>query len=57
MPKIITKLVAAIGFGLAAMIVAQVAFNMAGDATDSGLSPFGLVFAILGGLVGWYRVK
>lgn len=56
MSKIILNAFAAFGFGLVAILVAQVAFNMSGDEKDFSLTWFGLVFFLLGGSVGWYRV-
>lgn len=53
--KVALKIFAAVGFGLAAAIVGQVAFNMAGTA-GAGLGWPALVFGALGALVGWHRV-
>lgn len=53
--KLIVKAFAALGFGLAAGLVGQVAWNMtSGD--PAGLWAF-LAFFTIGAAVGWYRVR
>lgn len=52
--KVAVKIFAAVGFGLAAAIVGQVAFNAAGSA-DAALGWPTLVLGALGALVGWHR--
>lgn len=48
------KLLVALGYAVTAAIVGQLAWNMA--STDgAGLGWPALVFAAVGGLVGWYR--
>ncbi len=48
------KIRVAIGFAVTAAIVGQVAWNMASP-DGAGLGWPALVFAAVGGLVGWYR--
>lgn len=48
------KLLVAIGYAATAAIVGQTAWNMA-SADGAGLGWPALVFAAVGGLVGWYR--
>jgi hypothetical protein len=53
--KIIIKSFAAVGFGLCALIVAQVAMGMI--AGQHGISLVAVVLGFLGAAVGWHRVK
>ena len=53
--KMVIKAFAAVGFGLCALIVAQVA--MGAVAGQHGFSVVSLVLGALGAAVGWNRVK
>lgn len=53
--KWLVKAFAALGFGLAAGLVGQVAWNMTSDSYASSWAF--LAFFPIGAAVGWYRVK
>jgi len=53
--RIITKSFAALGFGLTALIVAQVAMSMI--AGQAGISAVSVILGLLGAAVGWQRIK
>jgi hypothetical protein len=54
--KLVLKLFAGVGFAAVAAVVGQVAWNMASP-DGAGLGWPAVIFAAIGALAGWYRVK
>lgn len=54
--KLVLKLFARVGFAAVAAVVGQVAWNMASP-DGAGLGWPAVIFAAIGALAGWYRVK